>query len=299
MSGTIAAGLADRTSSYTFPRMQVVRTISACRAERAKLARRKLALVPTMGALHAGHVALIDAAKKQASAVAVSIFVNPTQFGPKEDYQKYPRPIEDDLAKCEAAGVDLVFNPPAEEMYRPGVPDVVVDVPALTSVLEGKHRPGHFKGVCQVVAKLFNVVRPSVAFFGQKDYQQFRVLSAMADALDLPVEVRGVPTVRDPDGLALSSRNQYLSPTERERALSINRALTVAEAEFKSGVRQTNRLTTTVQKILLEQHLSIDYIAAVDAETLKPVEVVTGPTVLAIAARVGTTRLIDNLIINL
>src|SRR3982751_5138061 len=211
--------------------MQVVRTIAECRAERAKMSRKKVAFVPTMGALHAGHVALLDAARKAGGAVIASIFVNPTQFGPKEDYQKYPRPIEEDLAKCEAAGVDLIFNPAAEEMYRP--------------------------------------------------------------------DVRGVPPVRDPDGLALSSRNQYLSPQERERALSINRALGIGEGEFKSGVRQTNRLMTTMQHVLLEQHLSIDYIAAVDAYTLKPVEVITAPTVLAIAARVGTTRLIDNVIVNL
>jgi pantoate--beta-alanine ligase len=279
--------------------MQVVRTIAECRAERAKMAREKVGFVPTMGALHAGHVALLDAAKKHCSAVVASIFVNPTQFGPKEDYQKYPRPLDEDLAKCEAAGVDLVFNPDADEMYRPGAPDVVVDVPSLTTVLEGKHRPGHFKGVCQVVAKLFNIVRPGVAFFGQKDYQQFRVLSAMAEALDLPIDVRGVPTVRDPDGLALSSRNQYLSPQERERGLSINRALGLAEREFKSGVRQTNRLIATMQHVLLEQHLSIDYIAAVDPYTLKPVEVISAPTVLAIAARVGATRLIDNAVVNL
>jgi pantoate--beta-alanine ligase len=279
--------------------MQVVRTIADCRAQRATMSRKKVALVPTMGALHAGHVALLDAARKSGAAVVASIFVNPTQFGPKEDYQKYPRPIEDDLAKCAAAGVDLVFNPTAEEMYRPGVPDVVVDVPALTTILEGKHRPGHFKGVCQVVAKLFNIVRPGLAYFGQKDYQQFRVLSAMVEALDMPIDVRGVPTVRDPDGLALSSRNQYLSPEERQRALSISRALGIGEGEFKSGVRQTNRLVATMQHVLLEQHLSIDYIAAVDAYTLKPVEVISGPTVFAIAARVGTTRLIDNVIVNL
>jgi pantoate--beta-alanine ligase len=279
--------------------MQVVRTIAECRAERAKMSRKKVAFVPTMGALHAGHVALLDTARKNASAVVASIFVNPTQFGPKEDYQKYPRPLDEDLAKCAAAGVDLVFNPGAEEMYRPDVPDVAVDVPALTTVLEGKHRPGHFKGVCQVVAKLFNIVRPNVAYFGQKDYQQLRVLSAMVDALDMPIDVRGVPTVRDPDGLALSSRNQFLSAQERERALSISRALGIGEGEFKSGVRQTNRLIATMQHILLEQHLSIDYIAAVDAYTLKPVEVVSAPTVLAIAARVGATRLIDNVIVNL
>ena len=279
--------------------MVVVRTVAECRAERAKLARKKIGLVPTMGALHAGHMSLIEAAKKHATAVVVSIFVNPTQFGPKDDYQRYPRPLEEDLAKCVAAGVDLVFNPPVDEMYRPGVPDVVVDIPSLTTVLEGKHRPGHFKGVCQVVAKLFNIVRPGSAFFGQKDYQQFRVLSAMVEALDLPVDVRGVATVRDPDGLALSSRNQYLTPPERERALSISRALGIGEGEFKSGVRQTNRLIATMQHVLLEQHLSIDYVAAVDVYTLKPVEVITAPTVLAIAARVGSTRLIDNVIVNL
>jgi pantoate--beta-alanine ligase len=303
-SGPAALGsrrgrLAIPEASYTFPRMRVVRTIAECRAERGKLSRKKVALVPTMGALHAGHVSLMEAARRHASAVVVSIFVNPTQFGPKEDYQKYPRPVEADLEKCERAGVDLVFTPPAEEMYRPGSADVVVDLPALTTVLEGKHRPGHFKGVCQVVAKLFNVVRPGVAFFGQKDYQQFRVLSAMVEALDWPIDVRGAPTVRDPDGLAMSSRNQYLSPEERQRALSISRALNVGTAEFTAGVRQTNRLIASMQRPLLEQHLSIDYIAAVDAYTLKPVEVIAAPTVLAIAARVGATRLIDNVVVNL
>lgn len=278
--------------------MHVVRTIAECRAEREKLSAGKVALVPTMGALHEGHVTLMEAARKHAATVAVSIFVNPTQFGPREDYQKYPRPIEADLATCAKAGVDLVFNPPADEMYQPGAPEVVVDLPALTTVLEGKHRPGHFKGVCQVVAKLFNVVRPDVAYFGQKDYQQFRVLSAMVEALDWPIDVRGGPTVRDPDGLALSSRNQHLSPGERERALSISRALSAAEAEFRAGVRQTNRLIASMQRLLLEQHLSIDYIAAVDPSSLKPVEVIAAPTVLAIAARVGATRLIDNVVVN-
>jgi len=276
--------------------MQVVRTIEECRAARRRL--KRVALVPTMGALHEGHVALLEAAGRDEAAVVASIFVNPTQFGPKEDYQKYPRPLDEDLAKCAAAGVQLVFTPPPEEMYRPGVADVVVDLPALTSVLEGKHRPGHFRGVCQVVAKLFNIIRPNVAYFGQKDYQQLRVLSAMVEALDWPIKVRGARTVRDPDGLAMSSRNQYLSPSERERALSISRALKLGRREFKAGVRQTNRLIASMQRPLLEQHLSIDYIAAVDADTLKPVEVITAPTVLAIAARVGATRLIDNVIVN-
>jgi pantoate--beta-alanine ligase len=250
-----------------------------------------------MGALHQGHMSLIELALERAEHVAVSIFVNPTQFGPREDYNKYPRPIEADLKKCGEAGVDLVFLPGAEEMYRPALPEIMIDLPQLSSVLEGKHRPGHFRGVCQVVAKLFNIIRPDIAIFGQKDFQQLRVLTAMAEALDWPIEIIAGPTVREPDGLAMSSRNQYLSVEERARALTINRALALASLEFDNGVRQTNRLTTTVQKQLLEQHLNIDYVAAVDAITLKHVDSVNGPTVLAIAARVGSTRLIDNVVL--
>ena len=275
--------------------MIVTRTTADGRAERAKL--RRLALVPTMGALHAGHLSLIEIARRHADAVAVSLFVNPTQFGPREDFTKYPRPEEEDLAKCFDAGVDLVFAPPVEEMYRPGSPDVVVDLPQLSSVLEGKHRPVHFRGVCQVVAKLFNILTPEVAVFGQKDYQQLRIITAMAEALDWPVRIIPGPTVREPDGLAMSSRNQYLSAEERQKALAISRALFLAQGEFKAGVRQTNRLVTSMQHVLLEQHLSIDYIAAVDAITLKNVERVDAPTVLAVAVRVGNTRLIDNVIV--
>jgi pantoate--beta-alanine ligase len=273
--------------------MIVANTIADCREQRWKLGR--LALVPTMGALHAGHLSLIEAARSRDAAVAVSIFVNPTQFGPKEDFKKYPRPIEADLAACEAAGVDLAFVPGEAEMYRPASAEIVVDLPQLTSVLEGKHRPGHFRGVCQIVAKLFNVVRPDLAVFGRKDFQQLRVIAAMTEALDWPIEIIGAPTLRDPDGLAMSSRNQYLSPEDRKRALSLSRALFTAEREFAAGVRQTNRLIATMQKILLEQHLNIDYVAAVDPLTLKGVEFIAGPTVLAIAARVGATRLIDNI----
>lgn len=276
--------------------MEIVKTIAETRALRAKFGR--LALVPTMGALHAGHLSLVAHAKNNAPAVAVSIFVNPTQFGPREDFNKYPRPIESDLEKCEAAGVDFVFNPSPEEMYRKHVPDISIDLPSLSTVLEGKHRPGHFKGVCQVVAKLFNILTPNVACFGQKDYQQLRIIQAMTQALDMPIDIIPCPTLRDPDGMAMSSRNQYLSPEERARGLSISRALMLAAGEFKSGVKQTNRLIASMQHVLLEQHMSIDYIAAVDPMTLKPVERVEGPTVLAIAARVGTTRLIDNIVIS-
>jgi pantoate--beta-alanine ligase len=275
--------------------MNVLHTISDLRAARSALGR--VALVPTMGALHAGHLSLIERAHQHAPHVAVSIFVNPTQFGPKEDFNRYPRPIEADLEKCRSAGVDIVFNPSPQEMYRPDAPDVVVDLPSLTTVLEGKHRPGHFKGVCQIVAKLFNIIQPNVAIFGQKDFQQLRVLTAMVEALNWPIEMIPGPTLRDPDGLAMSSRNQYLSPEDRQRALSIIRGLRAAEEEVCSGVKQTNRLIATIQHVLLEQHLSIDYIAAVDPLTLKNVETMSAPTVLAIAARVGNTRLIDNLLV--
>ena len=275
--------------------MEIVKTIEDARALRSRLGR--LALVPTMGALHAGHLSLIAHARNNAPHVAASIFVNPTQFGPKEDYTKYPRPIEEDLEKCEKAGVDFVFQPAADEIYPPGLPDIVVDLPSLSSVLEGKHRPGHFKGVCQVVAKLFNILQPNAACFGQKDFQQLRIIRAMVDALDMPIDIIACPTLRDPDGLALSSRNAYLSADERQRALAISRALMMAWAEFRSGINQTNRLIATMQRPLLENHLNIDYVAAVDALTLKPVEKVELPTVLAIAARVGNTRLIDNVMI--
>ena len=282
--------------------MNVVHTIADCRAERAKLSGR-VALVPTMGALHVGHLSLVARAKELGQSVVVSIFVNPTQFGPREDFNKYPRPIMADLEKCKAAGVDLVFNPGTEEIYRPNLADVVVDLPQLTTVLEGKHRPGHFKGVCQVVAKLFNIVQPHVACFGQKDFQQFRVLQAMVEALDFPLEMVACPTLREKDGLAMSSRNQYLAPDERQRALAISRALNLAAGEVKEGVRQTNRLLATMQNVMLDKGtlgrvpVSIDYVAAVDPLTLKNVETVTGPTVLAIAARVGATRLIDNVVV--
>ncbi len=257
-----------------------------------------------MGALHAGHMSLIAEAKKHAPSVAVSIFVNPTQFGAREDFSKYPRPIDEDLAKCEAAGVNFIFNPSADQMYQHGAPEIVVDLPALSSVLEGKHRPGHFKGVCQVVAKLFNILSPDAACFGRKDFQQLRIITAMTRALDWPIEIVGCTTVREADGLAMSSRNQYLTADERTRALSISRGLMHARQQVAEGIRQTNRLLTTMQNTLLDVGklgkipVSIDYVAAVDPMTLKPVDTITGPTVLAVAARVGMTRLIDNVVVD-
>jgi pantoate--beta-alanine ligase len=274
--------------------MKVLRTIAEVRAARGH---DPLALVPTMGALHAGHLSLMAVAKTKAAQVAVSIFVNPTQFGPREDFTRYPRPIETDLEKCEAAGVDWVFHPEETEMYPPGTPAVQIDLPMLDNVLEGKHRPGHFRGVCQVVAKLFNIVHPSAACFGQKDFQQLRVLSAMVESLNWPIEIVGCPTLRDPDGLAMSSRNQYLSPTDRQRALAISKNLFVAQEMAAGGVKQASRLITMIQHALLAQHLQIDYIAAVDPVSLKSVESMTSAIVVAVAARVGSTRLIDNMTI--
>jgi pantoate--beta-alanine ligase len=282
--------------------MIVAQTVADCRTERARLGS-PVALVPTMGALHDGHLSLMNYAKQHAPRVIVSIFVNPTQFGPREDFTKYPRPVEDDLRKCEEAGVDLVFNPSEGEMYRQGLPQIVVDLPELSSVLEGKHRPGHFKGVCQVVAKLFNIVQPQVALFGNKDFQQLRIITAMVDALDWPIQIVGCPTVREKDGLAMSSRNQYLSADERERALSISRALMLAQGEARGGVIQANRLVATMLNLLRDPGnlgripVSIDYVAAVDPVTFKTVDVVAGPTLLAVAVRVGNTRLIDKVIV--
>ena len=275
--------------------MKVLHTIAELRQERQTLG--PLALVPTMGALHAGHLSLIDKAKQLAPHTAVSIFVNPTQFGPREDFSKYPRPIVADLEKCEAAGVSVVFNPDEHEMYPAESPDVTIELPMLDNVLEGKHRPGHFRGVCQVVAKLFNIIQPTYACFGQKDFQQLRVLTAMVEALNFSVQMVACPTLRDPDGMAMSSRNQYLSPLERQRGLAISKSLFEARDMVAEGVKQASRLITRIQQQLLVQHLQIDYVAAVDPINLKPVEMMTGPTVLAVAVRAGNTRLIDNIVV--
>ena len=277
--------------------MDVLRTISDCRGWQADAG--AVAFVPTMGALHAGHLSLVGEARRHAPKTILSVFVNPTQFGPREDFTRYPRPIEDDLAVCEKAGVDAVFLPSVDDMYPAGA-RVLVDMPELTGVLEGKHRPGHFQGVCQIVAKLFNIVRPITACFGRKDFQQLRIIQAMAAALDLPVDVIGCPTLREADGLAMSSRNRYLTLDQRARALSISRALYLAGEAFDGGARQASRLVTIMQRTLLDVGsfghvpLSIDYVACVDPNTLKPVEQIESPVVCCIAARVGDTRLIDN-----
>jgi pantoate--beta-alanine ligase len=260
----------------------------------ARHAGRTVGLVPTMGALHEGHASLIRQARAATGFVVVSIFVNPTQFGPHEDLARYPRPFEADLAACAACGADAAFVPSAETMYPPGF-RTFVEVTGMQDVLEGASRPGHFRGVATVVLKLFNLVQPDVAWFGQKDAQQALIIRQMVHDFDVPVEVRVAPTVREPDGLALSSRNQYLDPEQRRAAPALARALHAAEALVAAG--QTDAATiraAMAECIAAAPGAALDYAAVADADTLAPVSTLRGPTLLALAVRFGTTRLIDN-----
>jgi pantoate--beta-alanine ligase len=272
------------------------------RLDEARSAGRRVAFVPTMGALHAGHLALVGEARRRADGaqpglVVVSIFVNPTQFGPHEDFARYPRDLAGDADKCASAGADLVFAPTVEEMYPPGE-QTRVGVGALAAPLCGEHRPGHFEGVATVVTKLFALVGPCVAVFGRKDYQQLRVVQQLARDLFLPVEVAGLATVRDPDGLAMSSRNAYLSPADRARALALPRALAGAAARFASGERDAEALAGPVRDAVAAAFDRVDYVSLSDADTLAPVAGRAGDrALLAVAARVGATRLIDNLVL--
>ena len=253
--------------------------------------------VPTMGALHAGHVSLIEAARAADGFVVASIFVNPTQFGPKEDFARYPRPLERDLETCGAAGVDLVFAPEPAAMYPPGF-HTFVNVSELSTMLEGASRPGHFQGVATVVLKLFNLVQPDRAYFGQKDAQQVRVIQQMVRDLNAPVEVVVRPTVREPDGLALSSRNQYLDADQRREAVVLNRSLEEAEAAIRIGERDTALIERRMaERIAATPGAVLDYAVAVDAETLKPVTPLRGKVLLALAVKFGATRLIDNRVV--
>ncbi len=251
-----------------------------------------------MGALHAGHVALVHDARRRADDVAVTIFVNPTQFGPNEDFGKYPRPVDADLEKCEAAGARLVFLPEVGEMYPEGE-RTRVRVDALTDHLCGESRPGHFEGVATVVAKLFALAGPCTAVFGRKDYQQLKVIQRMARDLLMPVEVVGHPTVREADGLALSSRNVYLSPDDRQRALVLSRSLAGAVRRFEGGERSAGALRQPVQAAITELGLRPDYVTLADSETLSPIAdeaIVADRALLALAVRVGGARLIDNVV---
>lgn len=282
--------------------MLVLHTIEEVRQLRSEMRQQdvtlQLALVPTMGALHEGHLSLVRAARAQCDRVMVSIFVNPLQFGPGEDLDKYPRTLAKDLALLEGECVDAVFAPKANEMY-PQPMETVVDLPELGARLDGASRPGHFRGVATVVMKLFNIVQPDVAFFGQKDAAQVAVLRTMVHDLNVPVRMVVGQTVRDADGLALSSRNRYLSEEERQSALVLSRALHAARQTAEQGVTDVRSLRDVLmQELRREPAVLIDYVALVDPATLLPITDVRGGVLLAVAAWVGTTRLIDNLLLD-
>jgi pantoate--beta-alanine ligase len=257
-------------------------------------AERTIGLVPTMGAFHEGHLSLMRRARETTDVVVVSLFVNPTQFGPSEDLGAYPRDEAADAALAEAEGVDLLFVPSVEEVYPDGF-STFVKVDGITEVLDGEHRGrGHFDGVTTVVAKLFNMAAPNVAFFGQKDAQQALVIRRMVRDLDMPVRVEVCPTVREPDGLALSSRNAYLDAAERERATALSRALAAADHTVRAGERDASAVLAAARAELSEAGVEPEYLELRSAEDLSPVESVNGSTLLAVAARVGRARLIDN-----
>lgn len=256
-----------------------------------------IGLVPTMGYLHEGHLSLVRRSKAENRATVVSIFVNPAQFGPNEDYEAYPRDVERDCALLENEGVDLVYCPEPHDLYQPGHSTFVTEE-RVSRDLCGASRPGHFRGVCTIVLKLFNLVGPDRAYFGEKDFQQLQVIRRMVRDLNLPVEIRGCPIVREKDGLALSSRNVYLSPAERESALSLSRSLREARTRFENGERRAESLVMLVRTELeKEGNLRVEYVELREASELTVLETVDRPAVLAVAVRVGKTRLIDNAIL--
>ncbi|HEV2274557.1 MAG TPA: pantoate--beta-alanine ligase, partial [Acidobacteriaceae bacterium] len=270
----------------------IAETRHACNLFRT--AGKSLGLVPTMGALHAGHLSLIHSARESCDAVGASIFVNPTQFGPSEDFERYPRSFEQDCRLLEAAGVDFVFAPSVAEMYPAGA-STFVEVAGLSDRLDGASRPGHFRGVATVVAKLFHIVTPDRAFFGQKDAAQVAILKKMVRDLAFPVEIRVCPIVREPDGLALSSRNQYLSREERQRALVLSRTLNTVAERVHAGEYESAALREEALRVLRQEpSVRLDYFAIVDPDTLEAVADLRQGALIAVAASVGTTRLIDN-----
>lgn len=281
--------------------MRVIRSIdemrSACKGFRLSSAHQSLGLVPTMGALHKGHTSLVRTAKASCGHVVVSIFVNPTQFGPNEDYAQYPRSFAHDCELLEREGIDLLFAPAPQAMY-PTSDEAWVEVPDVGNRLDGASRPGHFRGVATVVTKLFNIVRPDKAFFGQKDAAQVAVLQAMVRALNFDVKLVVCPTVRDHDGLALSSRNRFLSPEERQEALSLVTALRHVEHAVSQGECSAPRLRGMIlERLPLSDNFRLDYAAIADPRTLVPISCVGEGALVAVAAWVGSTRLIDNLLI--
>lgn len=279
--------------------MQVLETVSDFRIARRGLAG-SLGFVPTMGYLHEGHIALVEHARRENDHVAVSIFVNPTQFGPNEDFSRYPRDPERDAAMLRAAGVDLLLMPPVAEIYPSGA-QTFVEVTEVTQGLEGERRPGHFRGVATVVAKLFNIVQPDRAYFGQKDAQQVAVIRQMVKDLLFPLQMVVVPTLRAPDGLALSSRNVYLNPEQRAAAPVLFRALSAARERYEHGERNGTALRAVMLETLSREPLAqVDYVSAADANSLRELESDSDqPILLSMAVRFGSTRLIDNFVLKL
>lgn len=265
---------------------------------RWRVAGQRIGVVPTMGALHAGHLSLVKAARAECDRVIATIFVNPTQFAPTEDLAKYPRTLGTDLEMLAAERVDAVFVPSEAEIYPPGF-STYVTPPEVAGSWEGAVRPTHFRGVATVVLKLLNLTRADICYLGQKDFQQVAVVKKMVTDLNVPCAIRMCPTVRDPDGLAMSSRNRYLSAVEREIGLSLSRTLFAAERQVRSGERNARKLSQWMQEQLTAAGVTqVDYALAADPETLEPLEEVTGSVVLLMAAKVGTTRLLDNLLVS-
>ena len=273
--------------------MRIIRSNAELRAHREQ-ARGIVGFVATMGAFHAGHHALMRAARERCDEVVVSLFVNPAQFNEPSDLDAYPRDEARDAGEAAELGVDVLYTPAVEEVYPPGFA-TSVRVEGLSDVLEGAQRPGHFAGVCTVVAKLFNLVTPDVAYFGQKDAQQVAVLRRMVRDLDLPIEMAIIPTVREPDGLAMSSRNQRLTPDERIRALALSRALNAAEAEIAAGERDAETIAARARAAM--DGVQLEYLALVDPDSFQPVATVDGRVLIAVAARVGAIRLLDNTLV--
>ncbi|MBI5764648.1 MAG: pantoate--beta-alanine ligase [Planctomycetes bacterium] len=281
--------------------MDIVRTVAEVRTAvaAARKAGRAIGFVPTMGALHAGHISLVDAAKADGTFVVVSIYVNPTQFGPNEDFTQYPRTFDADSAACRAAGVDLIFAPTNAEMYPPGDQSRVRPGP-LAEPLCGAFRPGHFEGVCTVVAKLFGIVQPDIAYFGRKDFQQARVIEQMVDDLRMPVRIATCPIVREPDGLAMSSRNARLTPSDRARSLCLYQALCIARDRLGAGETSTGRIVAAMRAhIAAHADIKVDYLSLVDPRTLESATLPAPRVLVAGAIRVGDVRLIDNLTVGI
>ncbi len=282
--------------------MQVIQSVAqmAAHAQGMRRSRGRIGFVPTMGALHAGHASLIRAARRETDEVVVSVFVNPLQFGPKEDYTRYPRTLSRDLEVCQEERADVVFTPSAEEMYPKGFVSVV-EVTSLGDLWEGKARPGHFRGVTTVVAKLLHLVQPTMLYLGQKDYQQACLLQRMIQELGWTIAVRVMPTVREQDGLAMSSRNRALTASQRQQAPAIIRALRAARQRIEGGARQAGPLVSLMRRTMREAKAArLEYVAVADAETLQPLtKLARGQrVVLLAAARLGSTRLIDNALVD-